>query len=64
MKNIQRDKIYFSTGILFSFLMVLAFPGLFFRLDLEVFFKWAQIWSLGWKDIYSNCSTCNYPILG
>lgn len=64
MKNLQRDQIYFLIGIFFSFLMVLAFPGLFFRLDLEVFLKWSKIWSLGWQDIYSNCPSCNYPILG
>lgn len=53
-----------SAAILISLVMVVLLPGMYFHKDLEVFWKWSQIWRENWRNIYSACPDCNYPILG
>lgn len=54
----------FIIGILFSLMIVLLLPELYHHWDVKTFWKWAQSWDKGWRDIYVNCPSCNYPILG
>jgi hypothetical protein len=53
-----------AAGLLLSLLIVIALPGFYFQKDLETFWKWAQVWKVGWSNIYIACPECNYPILG
>jgi len=53
-----------AAGLLFSLLIVISMPDFYFHLDMETFWKWAQIWKVDWTHIYVACPACNYPILG
>lgn len=69
MKDFFQAKKFFSWLILFTalflpFVVIRIFPDLYHEYDLSVFQKWAKAWELGWQNIYINCETCNYPILG
>lgn len=69
MKDFFQAKKIFSWLIFFAalflpFWVIRIFPDLYHEYDLSVFQKWAKAWELGWQNIYINCATCNYPILG
>lgn len=51
-------------GMLIPTIIIALFPKFFHTSDLDEFWRWAQSWSLGWKNIYINCDRCNYPFLG
>ncbi len=50
-------------GVCFPFVIVkeLAY---FHEADIWTFISWSEYWAHGARDVYSNCKTCNYPILG
>ena len=64
MKKISADTIVLITGLLFSCLVVMALPSMYFQPDLHVFWDWSEPWNAGWRAVYLTCSTCNYPMLG
>ncbi len=51
-------------GISISAILVLLFPNFYHYDDVRAFLAWSQVWNQGWQDIYKNCASCNYPILG
>lgn len=51
-------------GMLIPTIIIVLFPKFFHSSDLDEFWRWAQSWSLGWKNVYINCDRCNYPFLG
>jgi hypothetical protein len=50
-------------GLSFPFVIVkeLAY---FHEADIWTFISWSDYWAHGPREVYSNCKTCNYPILG
>jgi hypothetical protein len=58
------QRAIFIAGMLFSLMMVIIFPELYHHWDVRAFWRWSQFWDKSWRDIYVNCDTCNYPILG
>jgi hypothetical protein len=56
--------ILFIIGLLFSLFAVITLPGFYFHKDLETFWAWSQYWNNDWREIYTSCSECNYPIIG
>jgi hypothetical protein len=50
-------------GLSFPFVIVkeLAY---FHEPDIWTFISWSDYWAYSVRDIYLNCKTCNYPILG
>ena len=51
-------------GASFSVLVVLLLPRMYFKWDLDTFWKWSLAWNQNWRSVYADCSTCNYPIVG
>lgn len=64
MKNNFNDKLLLILGLLFSTFVVFASPKFYFSPDLEDFWKWSIFWGNDWRSIYTQCASCNYPILG
>ena len=64
MKKISLDTVLLITGFLFSFLVVITLPRMYFPPDLHIFWDWSEPWNANWRAVYLACSTCNYPILG
>lgn len=64
MKNTSFDRYLLFTALAISTLMVILLPGMYFHKDLEVFWKWGQVWQANWRNIYLACPDCNYPFLG
>ena len=51
-------------GIIFSAMVVAAFPDFYHHSDVETMMVWAQQWNHGWTEIYNTCPGCNYPLFG
>lgn len=51
-------------AILLPFLIIRIIPDIHHHVDLRIFREWADAWEMGWRSIYVNCQTCNYPFLG
>jgi hypothetical protein len=64
--NIRRGLSYgvLLLGIIFSAIVVAAFPDFYHHSDVQVFMVWAQQWNHGWTEIYNTCPGCNYPLFG
>jgi hypothetical protein len=64
--NIRRGLSYgvLILGIIFSAVVVAAFPDFYHHSDVETMRIWALQWNHGWTEIYNTCTGCNYPILG
>lgn len=56
--------IFLIFGVFLSSMVVIAWPKLYFQIDMEIFWKWGQHWNESWKNIYISCAGCNYPIIG
>jgi len=50
-------------GISFPFVIVKELKY-FHEPDIWTFISWSDYWAYSVRDIYLNCKTCNYPILG
>jgi hypothetical protein len=64
--NIRRGLSYgiLLLGIIFSAVLVAAFPDFYHHSDVQVFMVWAQQWNHGWTELYNTCPGCNYPLFG
>jgi hypothetical protein len=77
-KLIGSTKRYFSTGqiydllsyivlglaIILPYIVISAFPKFFHASDIDEFWRWSQSWNVNWKNIYVDCTRCNYPFIG
>lgn len=63
LKNNFQWAIMFISMIL-PVAIILGFPDTYYRDDLADFWTWSQFLKENLRDIYIQCSSCNYPLFG
>ena len=51
-------------AILLPYIIITAFPKFFHTSDVDEFWRWSKSWNVNWRNIYVDCTRCNYPFIG
>ena len=51
-------------AIILPYIIITAFPKFFHTSDVDEFWRWSQSWNVNWRNIYVDCTRCNYPFIG